>query len=298
MQERNLSIPEPVYQQLNNNYVLYYRTLSGPSDSKLVQNPLEFVCPICFWTAAVILYQKHRRLIRKLNYLVSKARFIWMTLNCHLAPTASELHEVTLAKLLYFHDPEACGRVYFYNYTSGSSSNIVWPVKNEIAAAFRDKMRVWLSLHVVWLLFAFLNMTVRHRPCGFYTVSVPFALTGVAIITVDLVYMTLFLMDTKYTMTEVDILLYINSNKQHVNAIRKRPSDLTMEKTENASSDTSWVSLLLAYMSCRALVQWFINFWLVKDNYFESLSNYRQIQSQHHNTDRSKKSSQSSHASI
>lgn len=76
----------------------------------------------------------------------------WLILSCRLPPSESELHEVTLLKLLYIHDPEACGRVYFYNYTKTypvPTSNIVWPVKNEIAADFRKYVTLNLFLEVM-----------------------------------------------------------------------------------------------------------------------------------------------------
>ncbi|XP_031766713.2 uncharacterized protein LOC113514072 [Galleria mellonella] len=222
-----------------------------------------------FWTIAVILYQTIFCII-----------ISWLTLDCQFTPKASELHEVTLVKMLYLYDPEACGRVYFYNYTNGPSSTIVWPIKNEIAAAFRVKIRVWLSLHSLWLLLGCLYFTQRQRPCGFYAVLLPFTLIGVALLITDLVYMTLFLMDTQGSMTEADILQYVDSNKQHLQTLKKKQSQVIMSNIDSVSPDTSWVSLLLAYASCRGIIQWFINFWLVKDNYFEGLSQYRKLQSQ------------------
>lgn len=38
--------------------------------------------------------------------------------------------------------------------------------------------------------------------------------------------------------------------------------------------DTSWVAVLMAYISCRGVVQWIINFWIIKDNYFEGRMAY------------------------
>lgn len=66
----------------------------------------------------------------------------WMTLDCKFEPNVSDLHESTLMKILYLYDPEACGRIHFYNLTSSISyervySSVVWPVTNNVAARFR-----------------------------------------------------------------------------------------------------------------------------------------------------------------
>lgn len=65
----------------------------------------------------------------------------WFTLECRFAPTSWELHEVTLLKLVYLYDPEACGRAHFYNVTmkhhNEYHSTIMWPVRNALAASFR-----------------------------------------------------------------------------------------------------------------------------------------------------------------
>lgn len=71
--------------------------------------------------------------------------FGWWTLDCRFTPDSSELHEITLIKLLYLYDPEACGRIYFYNVTikvdNESDSSVMWPIKNIIAKEFRTFVR-------------------------------------------------------------------------------------------------------------------------------------------------------------
>ncbi|KAL0830838.1 hypothetical protein ABMA28_002951 [Loxostege sticticalis] len=224
-----------------------------------------------FWTVVAVLYQM------TFSVIIS-----WLILSCRLPPSESELHEVTLMKLLYIHDPEACGRVYFYNYTKTypvPTSNIVWPVKNEIAADFRKKISAWLALHIIWATLCIAYMTQGQRPCGFYAALVPFTLTGIAILIMDLVYTTLFLIEAKKTGTEAQILKHINSNSDCIRAVNKtlHQSVQSVPPTPSADldEDTTWIALLLAYISCRAVVQWFINFWIIKDTYFEGLAYYR-----------------------
>lgn len=53
--------------------------------------------------------------------------------------------------------------------------------------------------------------------------------------------------------------------------MNKKPMTVGMLNDE----DTSWIAVLLAYFSVRGLIQWVINFWLVKDNYFNGLERYR-----------------------
>ena len=68
----------------------------------------------------------------------------------------------------------------------------------------------------------------------------------------------------------VAITQYINAGKNNIKRMSK-PFPYNSEDQD----DTSWIALLFAYGSCRGIVQWFINFWLVKDNYYAGLSNYR-----------------------
>ncbi|XP_028171568.1 uncharacterized protein LOC114360905 [Ostrinia furnacalis] len=221
---------------------------------------------LAFWTIFAVLYQT------VFSIIIS-----WLILSCKLPPTEGELQEVTLLKLLYLHDPEACGRVYFYNYTRTypvPSSSIVWPVKNEVASLFRGKICAWLSLHVIWAVLGIAYMTQGQRPCGLYVTLMPFTLTGLAILVMDLVYTTMFLMDARKTSTEAKILNYINSDSDSIRIVNKTHQSVPASTSSGLEKDTSWIALLLAYISCRALVQWIVNFWIVKDNYIEGMAYY------------------------
>ncbi|CAG4931015.1 unnamed protein product [Colias eurytheme] len=225
------------------------------------------------WTIVMIIYQT------AICVIIS-----WLTLTCRLAPDSNELHEVTLMKLLYLYDPEACGRIHFYNFTVRNYddllfSTIMWPVSNPIAAQFRRAIRLWLSLHIIWLVFSIVNVTHGRRPCGFYAVLVPFTITGLAMLVVDVVFMAMFLQDTAECNTEIAILDYMNRGGRSLRWIIKVYPWHTVEELQHATlEDTSWIPLLFAFTSCRGIVQWIINFWLVKDNYFAGLGFYRQLQ--------------------
>lgn len=201
----------------------------------------------------------------------------WLTLSCRLAPQPGELHEVTLVKLLYLYDPEACERIMFYNFTGESNGNVVrtviWPVKNHVAASFRSKTKLWLSLHIFWAFLSILNMVVKERPCAFYAVLLPFTFVGLAMIIVDLVHGALFLVDSNYTSDEASILDYLSGDGK-LNYIYLRPM---RDRTQQAGN-TSWISVFFAYCSFRGVVQVIINFWLVKDNYTEGVEAYRRLE--------------------
>ncbi|XP_013193582.1 uncharacterized protein LOC106137317 [Amyelois transitella] len=219
---------------------------------------------LSFWTTALVLYQSIFCII-----------ISYSTLTCQLKPERNELHEITLVKLLYFYDPEACSRIFFYNFTEVRDfkkvySNIVWPLKNHIASSFRGKLKVWLSLHILWSVFAFGNLVMVEQPCRFYAAVLPFSVTGVVILVVDVIFMSVFVKDSMHTRTENDLLMYI-SNVKAVNVTSLEPEFSKVESTE----DISWISLLMAYSSCRAIVQYVINFWMIKDNFFEGLASYR-----------------------
>ncbi|XP_049872908.1 uncharacterized protein LOC126371638 [Pectinophora gossypiella] len=208
----------------------------------------------------------------------------WFTLECRFQPAYLELESVTLAKLLYLHDPEACGRVFFYNQTIQVTRKVFqttlqWPVKNNIAAEFRQRIKLWVALHVLWLVSCIGYMTQSHRQCAFYAALIPFSLTGLTILLLDLFYMALFLVDTANTGTEVDILNYINRNNDSVHHINKSRYQVQYEYKlvfgRKPLPDTSWISLLFAYASCRGVVLWLFNFWMVKDNYFEGLATFQ-----------------------
>ncbi|XP_064072386.1 uncharacterized protein LOC135193515 [Vanessa tameamea] len=219
------------------------------------------------WSIVVILYQTI------ISVLIS-----WWTLDCSFTPDSSELHEVTLMKLLYLYDPEACGRIYFYNISINHDyefySTVIWPIRNEVASSFRRKIRLWLSIHVVWLLLGIVNVTHGQRSCGFYAVLLPFTLTGVTSLMVDLIFMSIFLSDIEVTRTEIAILQYIAEPGSFYWINKPFPWNYALGRDE----DTSWISLLFAYISCRGIVQWFINFWLVKDNYIAGIAAYHRIQ--------------------
>lgn len=68
------------------------------------------------------------------------------------------------------------------------------------------------------------------------------------------------------------ILRYLAS-KGHLRAMNKKP--ITPGKVN--IEDTSWIAVLMAYVSVRGIVQWVVNFWIVKDNYFEGLERYRKF---------------------
>ncbi|KAJ2951274.1 hypothetical protein O0L34_g5675 [Tuta absoluta] len=209
----------------------------------------------------------------------------WLTLECKLQPEHPELQEVTITKLLYLYDPQSCGRVYFYNYTvmlrqKLARTTIQWPVKNEIARRFRKKIKLWVAVHILWMLFCVIYMTQGHRPCGFYATLIPFTVVGLMVLGMDVVYTGLFLADTKWTNTEDAILKYINMSNTSIltfPTMASRPFS-NMIKEPMVYEDTSWISLLFAYASSRGIVLWVFNFWMIKDNYFEGLVLYRQSQ--------------------
>ncbi|KAJ0183518.1 hypothetical protein K1T71_001494 [Dendrolimus kikuchii] len=218
---------------------------------------------IGFWSVIVILYQTI------ICVIIS-----WFTLSCRLSPEPTELHEVTLMKLLYLYEPEACGRIFFYNYTGEVQGNtvttVVWPMKNDVAGGFRSKIKVWLSLHIVWSFLSILNMLVKDRPCGLYAVLLPFTITGLTMIVLDMVYGILFLIDARYTGNENDILEYLNRDVNNIDSFDIKK--LNVKKGD--TMDTSWISVLFAYISFRGIVQLIINFWIVKDNYFNGVETY------------------------
>ncbi|XP_045449946.1 uncharacterized protein LOC123658624 [Melitaea cinxia] len=208
----------------------------------------------------------------------------WWTLDCRFVPNSSELHEITLMKLLYLYDPEACGRIHFYNVTIVDNydfhSTVIWPIKNKsnihmyIRFVFHRKIRLWLSVHVIWLLLSIVNFTHGRRPCGFYAVVLPFTGTGIASLIIDLIYTGIFLSEINVTNTEIAILLYISEP----GALKWINKPFPWQCLQERDEDTSWISLLFAYISCRGIVQWFVNFWLIKDNYFEGLAAYHRLQ--------------------
>ncbi|XP_013178315.1 PREDICTED: uncharacterized protein LOC106125591, partial [Papilio xuthus] len=112
------------------------------------------------WTLAIILYQT-----------VACAVVSWLTLSCRLAPSAGELAELTLLKLVYLYEPRACAAPALYNYTVRSAAGtpvaaLVWPAHSPPAAAFRSKLQVWLGLHVAWLALTAAHTAQRRRPCA------------------------------------------------------------------------------------------------------------------------------------
>ncbi|XP_026318969.1 uncharacterized protein LOC113229549 [Hyposmocoma kahamanoa] len=189
-------------------------------------------------------------------------------------------------KLLYLYDPEACQQVYFYNYTvllrdSLSLKSVQWIVKNECATSFRGKIKIWMVLHILWLFFCLLNKAQGTRAYGFYASLLPFTACGIALLVYDLVLVALFLSDTSKTGTEGDIIKYIDDYGGKVGSINKTNVDKPFASfflpDVETGVDTSWISLLFAYASCRGIVQWVINFWIVVDNYYQGLSINRKL---------------------
>ncbi|CAB3246700.1 unnamed protein product [Arctia plantaginis] len=202
----------------------------------------------------------------------------WLVLGCKFAPEELELSQVTLLKFLYLYDPQSCGRLYLYNITNVSDDrvqgNIVWPLQNSVAASFRSKIQIWLVLHLLWLLFAIINMTQGERSCSFYATLLPFTLIGLSLLVVDVVFASIFVTEAAHTGSEGAILKYM-SQTGHLRAINERP----LAPRRKKPIDTSWMALLLAFMSLRGIVQWIVNFWIVQDNYVEGVKRYRYQQS-------------------
>ncbi|XP_073955310.1 uncharacterized protein [Choristoneura fumiferana] len=224
----------------------------------------------CVWTVVVILYQT-----------IICVVFSWLTLECSFAPHSKEPRQLTLIKLLYLYEPQACGRQYFYNHTTTYKqtvwfSTIVWPENNHIATAFRNKVKLSLCLHLAWLGLALLNASQGRRECGFYAVLLPLTATGVAILVVDLVHAALFLRDASFTTTESAILEYIGSGSVLRRIKKKAPYDEQLQPFI-INDDTTWIALMFAYLSCRGVVQWIVNFWIVQDTYFKGLEVYRYL---------------------
>ncbi|XP_075975671.1 uncharacterized protein LOC142976268 [Anticarsia gemmatalis] len=198
----------------------------------------------------------------------------WLVLGCKIPPNPDELHEVTLMKFLYLHDPKSCGRVYFYNVTNKNEdrflTNVAWSLANEIASAFRVKMQIWLCLHLFWLAFAIIHFTQGERSFSFYSTLLPFTVTGVALLLVDVAFATIFFIDAYYTATESAILDYVDKRGGFLRAMHYRPLATRLVNPE----DTSWISILMAYISLRGIVQWIINFWIIKDNFTEGRHQY------------------------
>ncbi|KAJ8723115.1 hypothetical protein PYW08_003027 [Mythimna loreyi] len=221
-----------------------------------------------FWSMVIILYQTF------LATVVS-----WLTLGCRLEPSATELHEVTLTKVLYLYDPEACGRIYFYNLTTTIYlrriySSVVWPLRNHIASTFRAKIQLWLSLHIFWLTFSIINVSQGERSCSFYATLLPFTVTGASLLIADVINAILFLIDARNTYSESAIFRHLAS-QGHMRAMNKKQ---IAPPGSGPVDDTSWIAVLLAYISMRGIVQWIINFWIVKDNYYAGLEQFRRKQ--------------------
>ncbi|KOB67101.1 Ecdysteroid regulated protein, partial [Operophtera brumata] len=64
------------------------------------------------------------------------------------------------------------------------------------------KIQVWLALHLLWTSLGIINSTQQNRPFAFYVTLIPFTLTGVVLLAVDLIFAGLFLADAKNTGTE------------------------------------------------------------------------------------------------
>ncbi|XP_063362604.1 uncharacterized protein LOC134651430 [Cydia amplana] len=218
------------------------------------------------WSIFIILYQT-----------ILCVFFTWLTLECKLAPEPAEPRELTLIKMLYLFEPGSCQRHYYYNYSvlvdnKRTLSNILWMETNWVAASFRNKMKLWVSLHICWLGLALLNVSLGRRPCGFYAILLPLTGIGITLLVVDLAHAALFMLDAVHTRTEGQIWDYIGTEHQ-IKIIPPLPQYVSVAE----EADTSWVSLLFAYGSLRGIVQWIVNFWIVQDNYFDGLHYYREL---------------------
>ncbi|CAH0682947.1 unnamed protein product [Spodoptera exigua] len=189
---------------------------------------------------------------------------------------------------MYLYDSEACGyklrkaklisNLQISNETYGLDvlpirwQPAITTVSTRLSAKTRKEIQVWMSLHLLWMLFAVINMTQGQRSCSFYATLLPFTITGIALLITDVIYAILFLIDARYTYTESAILLYLTNNG-HLRAIMKKPLAPAQDV-----EDTSWIAVSMAYCSMRGIVQWLLNFWIVKDNYFEGLEHYRSLE--------------------
>ncbi|XP_041980334.1 uncharacterized protein LOC121733984 isoform X2 [Aricia agestis] len=177
-------------------------------------------------------------------------------------------------KFLYLYDPVACGRVESYNFTSTAvnrttMSSIIWPAKNVVAAGFRWKLKFSLTLHMLWLSLGLASALYGRHLLGLYLTVLPFTAAGAALLVSDIYIVITYLMDIPYTSTEESIIKYIGAGEEYLGEL---PPALSADDT-----DTSWVPLLFAYMSSRAVVLWIINYWLVLDNFTEGLAAHRAI---------------------
>ncbi|KAL4709652.1 hypothetical protein ACJJTC_007383 [Scirpophaga incertulas] len=223
-----------------------------------------------FWSIVAISYQTTFSVV-----------LAWLTLYCKLAPNETEFKELTLMKLLYLYDPEACQRVYFYNYTRNyptPKSIIIWTTKNNVAASFRRKIQLNVTLHVLWTLLGLAHSSQSRSGCGTYGTLLPFTACGVTILVMDLVHTGMYLMDVTRTSTEVEIMKYIDAGKGNVKTMSHTNKLFIIDEVTKEEDNTSWIALLMAYLACRAVVQWVINLWIVKDNFFEGMERYRQLQ--------------------
>lgn len=84
-----------------------------------------------------------------------------------------------------------------------------------------------------------------------------------------------------------DIIKYIDDYGGKVGSINKTNVDKPFASfflpDVETGVDTSWISLLFAYASCRGIVQWVINYWIVVDNYYQGLAINRKLSSLHLN---------------
>ncbi|XP_021203202.1 uncharacterized protein LOC101739818 isoform X3 [Bombyx mori] len=221
---------------------------------------------LAFWSMIAILIQTIVCLI-----------LTWPTLVCTYSPNIEDLSEATLIKVLYLYDPVACNRVYFYNYTvffNGTSyKTIFWISENKIAADFRSKTKAWITLHIFWFILSILNLIESTRSRLSHFSLLPFTVVGTAVIAVDVIYAILFLVDVGYTGNQASILEYIDGQEKHVHSFNKDNISTKYDR-----SDTSWIALLMAYVSIRGVVVEVFNFWIVKDNYFAAVAQRRKPQ--------------------
>ncbi|KAI8421990.1 hypothetical protein MSG28_009896 [Choristoneura fumiferana] len=76
--------------------------------------------------------------------------------------------------------------------------------------------------------------------------------------------------------TDAAILEYIGSGSVLRRIKKKAPYDEQLQPFI-INDDTTWIALMFAYLSCRGVVQWIVNFWIVQDTYFKGLEVYRYL---------------------
>jgi hypothetical protein len=160
-----------------------------------------------------------------------------------------------------------------------SRSVIGWVIKIyylEVLLASEGTLSCWSRLHLQSLASTPVSKRVdvrqaRKNQCRIFITTLPTPLSGLRVGKRKKEYVYNIFLSGK-------ILEYINNAKdvQTFNQYKSRimPSNGSQGEDEQ---DTSWIALFMSYISCRAIVLWIINFWIVKDNYLEGLQFYRKL---------------------